>query len=288
MQRLLELFIKYNNFLFFIFLQWISLFLVFRFNDFHKEVYGSSMLSIAGFFQEKNQSIRSYFILAEENEKLLNENIKLKQELVYTQQALNAAKYRIPYSRKFNILPDSLFPVSVFSFIPCKIVQNSIYDPYNYFIINKGTKDGVYNEMGVVSSEGIVGIIIETSENYSVGMSLLNKHFRLSTKIKSTNIHGSVHWRGNNPRIVYLEYIPLHIPVQVGDTVMTSSYSNYFPEGYHIGKIIDVKDPKDGQGFHEILILLSTDFYKLENVYLVKNKHQSELKILNQKIIQFK
>ncbi len=288
MERLLELFIKYNNFLFFIFLQWISLFLVFRFNDFHKEVYGSYMLSIAGFFQEKNHSIRSYFLLADENEKLLNENIKLKQELIYTQQALNAARYRIPYSRKFNILPDSLFPVSVYSFIPSKIVQNSIYDPYNYFIINKGTKDGVYNEMGVVSSDGVVGIIVETSENYSVGMSLLNKHFRLSTKIKSTNIHGTVHWRGNNPKIVYLEYIPLHIPIQVGDSVMTSSYSNYFPEGYHIGKIIDVKDPKDGQGFHEILVLLSTDFYKLENIYLVKNKHQSELKTLNQKIIQFK
>lgn len=288
MQRLLELFIKYNNFLFFIFLQWISLFLVFRYNDFHKEVYGSYMLSIAGFFQEKNQSIRSYFLLSQENEKLLNENIKLKQELIQTQQALNAARFRIPYSRNFNILPDSLFPVSVFSFIHAKIIQNTIYDPYNYFIINKGSSDGVYNEMGVISSDGVVGLIIEVSEKYSIGISLLNQHFRLSCKIKSSNIHGTAHWRGNNPKIIHLEYVPLHIPVQVGDTVMTSSYSNYFPEGYHIGRIIDVKDPKDGQGFHEILVLLSTDFYQLENVYLVKNRHQSELKKLNQKIIELK
>jgi rod shape-determining protein MreC len=142
--------------------------------------------------------------------------------------------------------------------------------------------------MGVISSDGVVGIIIETSENYSLGISLLNQYFRLSSKIKSSNIHGTIRWRGYNPRIVHLEYIPLHIPVQVGDTVITSSYSNYFPEGYHIGKIIDVKDPKDGQGFHEILVLLSTDFYKLENVYLVKNQHQSELKTLNQKIQEFK
>lgn len=288
MQRLLELFIKYNNFLFFIFLQWISLFLVFRYNDFHKEVYGSYMLSIAGFFQEKNQSIRSYFLLAQENEKLLNENIKLKQELIHTQQALNAARFRIPFSRNFNILPDSLFPVSVFSFIHGKIIQNTIYDPYNYFIINKGSNDGVYKEMGVISSDGVVGLIIEVSEKYSIGISLLNQHFRLSCKIKSSNIHGTAHWRGNNPKIIHLEYVPLHIPVQVGDTVMTSSYSNYFPEGYHIGRIIDVKDPKDGQGFHEILVLLSTDFYQLENVYLVKNQHQSELKKLNQKIIELK
>lgn len=288
MQRLIELFIKYNNFLFFVFLQWIALFLVFRFNDFHREVYGSNMLAVAGFFQEKNQAIRSYFLLAEENEKLLNENIRLKQELIYTQQALNAARFRIPYSRKFNLLPDSLFPVSIFSFIPARIVQNSIYDPYNYFVINKGTKDGVYNEMGVISSDGVVGIIVETSENYSVGISLLNQYFRLSSKIKSSNIHGTIHWRGYNPRIVHLEYIPLHIPVQVGDTVITSSYSNYFPEGYHIGKIIDVKDPKDGQGFHEIIVLLSTDFYKLENIYLVRNQHQSELKALNEKIQELK
>lgn len=288
MQRLIELFIKYNNFLFFVLLQWVALYLVFHYNDYHKEVYGATLVSIAGFFQEKNQAIRSYFQLAEENEKLMQENIKLKQELVLTQQALNAARYRIPYSRKFNLLPDSLFPVSVYSFIPARIVQNSIYDPYNFFIINKGSKDGVYKEMGVISSDGVVGLIIEVSENYSVGISLLNKHFRLSSKIKSTNIHGTIHWRGNNPKIAYLEYVPLHIPVQVGDTVITSSYSNYFPEGYHIGKIIEVKDPKDGQGFHEILVLLSTDFYKLENVYLVKNQHESELKKLNQQIIQLR
>jgi len=288
MQRLLELFVRYNNFLYFILLQWISLYLVFKYNDFHKEVYGSQLLSISGFFQEQNQRIRSFFMLYEENEKLMNENIQLKQKLVATQDALNAARFRIPYSRKFNLLPDSLFPVSVFSFIPARIVQNSIHDPYNYFVVNKGTKHGIVKEMGVISSDGVVGLIIETSENYSVGISLLNKHFRLSTKIKSSNIHGTIHWRGNNPRFAYLEYLPLHLPVQVGDTVITSSYSNYFPEGYNIGKIIDVKDPKDGQGFHEILVLLSTDFYKLENVYIVKNHHQSELKTLNQKILQYK
>ena len=288
MQRLLELFFKYNNLLFFIFLQWISLYLVFRYNDFHHEVLGSYLISISGYIQEKNHAIRSYFLLAEENEKLMKENIELKQKLVQTQEALNAARYRIPYSRKFNLLPDSLFPVSVFSFIPGRIVQNSIYDPYNFFLVNKGTKHGVYKEMGVISSDGVVGIIIETSENYSLGMSLLNKHLRISSKIKSTNIHGTIHWRGNNPKIVHLEYVPLHIPVQVGDTVITSSYSNFFPEGYHIGKIIEVKDPKDGQGFHEILVLLATDFYKLENIYLVQNQHHTEIQTLKQRILQYK
>ncbi len=288
MQRLIELFLKYNNFLYFIFLQWIALYFIFNFNDFHKEVYGSYRIAVAGFFQEKNRAIRSYFLLVQENEKLLQENIQLKQQLIYTQQALNAARFRIPYSRNFNLLPDSLFPVSVFSFVPARLVQNSIHEPFNFFILNKGKQDGIEKEMGVISSDGVVGITIESSENYSIGISLLNKHFRLSTKIKSTNVHGTIHWRGHNPKIVNMEYIPLHIPVQIGDTVITSSYSNYFPEGYHIGKIIDVKDPKDGQGFHEILVLLSTDFFKLENVYIVKNKHQSELKKLNQIINQLK
>lgn len=259
-------------------MEWIALSLLFSYNDFHKQTYGEFLLSIAGFIQEKNDAIKSYISLEQENQKLMKENAILKQQLAETQQKLNAAKHRIPYSRSFNLLPDSLFPVSIFSFIPARLIGNNLYDDYNYFIIDKGKKHGIELDMGVVSSEGVVGVIIETSENFSTGISLLNQYFRLSAKLKSSNVHGTIHWRGKNPRLVYLEYVPLHIPVQVGDTVITSAYSNYFTEGYHVGKVIDVRDPKDGQGFHEILVKLSTDFYTLENVYLVKNHFHEELK----------
>ena len=55
-----------------------------------------------------------------------------------------------------------------------RIINNSIYKKDNFIVINKGKIDGVKNGMGIITNNGIIGIINSTSDNYSKS----NIHFK--------------------------------------------------------------------------------------------------------------
>ena len=65
--------------------------------------------------------------------------------------------------------------------------------------------------MAVTSYDGVAGVIVGCSENYSVAMSLLNLDFRLSARIKSNGYFGSLTWDGRDYRHAVLSEIPQHV-----------------------------------------------------------------------------
>ena len=85
--------------------------------------------------------------------------------------------------------------------------------------------------MAVTSVDGVAGVIVGCSENFSVAMSLLNLDFKLSARIKSNGYFGSLSWDGRDYRHAVLSEIPQHVTVSVGDTIETTGYSAIFPEG---------------------------------------------------------
>ena len=124
---------------------------------------------------------------------------------------------------------DSIF--SNYNFIVAQVINNSVSNSHNYITLNKGSRDGLHSEMGVVDQNGIVGIVNAVSDNFAVVISLLNPKLRLSCKVKGSSYFGSLVWDGKDARYAVLEEMPRHVKFAKGDTIITSGYSAVFPEG---------------------------------------------------------
>ena len=81
---------------------------------------------------------------------------------------------------------------------------------------------------------------------------------------------GILTWEGFDYRKATISDLPTHIPLNIGDTIITNSYSNVFPEGVNIGTISKFK--KNDDGFYDIDIMLFEDFNSLKYVYVVFSK----------------
>ena len=268
MRNLLRFIIKNHFGIVFILLEILALILLVNNNNYHQTRYFNMIQKIDASFHQMSFRIKQYIHLVEENEKLVNENLKLRSQISNISYELET----IP--TKFS---DSLF-IKNYIYIPAKVINNSTNKQYNYITLNKGEKDGIENEMAVISPDGVVGKVIRTSKNYSIVISLLNRElFSVSSKIKSSNYYGPVSWEGENYRRAYLNDIPYHVIPKIGDTIVTSGLTKEFPENILVGQVIDYI--QEGNNL-KISIQLATDFKKLTNVYVIKNLFKEEIEIL--------
>ncbi len=260
------LFRNYGLFLF-VLLEIVSFTLIVSYNDFQKAKYlNSSNRVIASIYNSFN-SVISYFELARVNNELARENAELRKAVKSFSQSTG--------------VPDSLLtgiigPDSSFQFISAKIINNSVNRPFNYITLNKGSKDGIKPDQGIISSEGIVGVVINVSKSYSLGLSVLNQRWGVSAKLKRSGFFGSLLWDGEDFRYANLMEIPFHVVLSPGDTIVTSSYSSIFPEGIMIGTIESFNQPS-GENYYNIKVKLSTDFKKLSYVEVVQNLDRKEI-----------
>jgi len=134
-------------------------------------------------------------------------------------------------------------------------------------------------ECAVVCSSGIVGIVSKSSKNFSNVVSVLNTDLNISAKIKKNNYFGSLKWDGVDYQIAKLNEIPFHVKLQIGDTIVTSSYSLIFPENILIGTIFSFNKVAGGD-FYDINVKLSTDFKNVRDVNIITNLKKMEIQNL--------
>ncbi len=134
--------------------------------------------------------------------------------------------------------------------------------------------------MGVISEQGLVGIIMEASHNYSTVIPVIHRDFRLSVKLQSNNYAGILKWEGDSPRFAVLNEIPFHVNLFENDTIVTSGFSSIFPEGIQVGTIESFSLEKGN--FYEIRVKLFTDFQSLFNVNIIRNFRQEEQRSLEE------
>ena len=146
-------------------------------------------------------------------------------------------------------------------------------------VIDKGTNEGINEEMGVISSEGVVGIIKSVTENYASIISLLNIDLKVNAILKNSSTIGSITWDGLNSKILNLNDIPLSSSIKIGDTIVTGGMSFYFPKGIPIGTIINY-DNSSLEGYYEIDVSVFNDFSSISNLYVLERNDNDEIKIL--------
>lgn len=283
MERIFEILFRFKNFILFVFLQIISLYLVIQVNVRHNIVFADFSQGMYGSFQEFKGRIFAYFNLMEENEKLLYQLKEIREEYLRLRNELGVYKHLLPLKAEYRIVPDSLLPKEEFKFIPAQVVNNSLDKSYNFITINKGSRNGVKKGMGVISDEGVLGQVVSVTENYSLAMSILNKNFRLSAKIYQENFFGSLSWSGGSPEYADLEFIPLHVNIKEGDTIVSSGFSSIFPEGFRVGVIEDFEE-KSEDGFYQIKVKLNSRPGNAYHVYVVSNDNRSEIDSLEKRI----
>jgi len=253
----------------FLVLEAISFSLMVSLNNYQRVAFVNSSNDIVGTLYERFSHFDDYFSLSRTNARLAAENASLHKQL----------EFRIRNQEKYPINRPDTVDAPAYYFTSAKVISNSVNKQFNYISLNKGSRQGIKPDMGVISADGVVGVITNVSPNYSTGLSLLNKRLSIPAKINKNNYFGALVWDGEHANTADLKEIPFHIIVNVGDTVVTSGYSSIFPEGIMIGTIKNF-DVESGTNFYNIKVELSTNFRTLKYVEVVKNTKQDELKRL--------
>lgn len=248
--------------------------LLFGNDPYRQHVYLTSAGRLASTAYKSANNVTSYFNLHEINDDLNRRNADLQAQVIELRNYIDLMQEQ-GYTDTLRL--DS--GVQSFKFIVAHVINNSVARPYNYLTINKGSRQGVRPELGVVDRNGVVGIVSNVGPNTARVISLLNPHFRLSCKIKRTEYFGSLVWDGETPDEALLEELPRHTVFKAGDTIVTSGYSAVFPAGLPVGVVLD-DDTDHNQNFFTLRVKLLTDFTTLSNVQVVENSQAQELSAL--------
>ncbi|MDR1436608.1 MAG: rod shape-determining protein MreC [Candidatus Symbiothrix sp.] len=275
MRNLINFIFKNVHWLLFFLLVSLSVLLIVNNNRFQRSKYLAVSLEVTGRLYAVSAFVESYMNLRETNTNLMKKIAELEN-------TIQAHEHQIELLSDTGSLrkiePDS----SHFTLKQAKVVNNSVTGIENYILLNKGSEDGIERDMGVISHQGIVGVIMGVSRNFSLVIPVLNPKFRPSGRVKSNNYFGPLIWDGKDPRYTYLQELPRHIHFEINDTVVTSGFSGIFPGGLPVGKIVDSMKQKN-DNYTSLKIELFANFHTLTDVLIIKNSYREEQQILQKK-----
>ena len=234
-------------------------------SEFQRSKYLSVFHEIAGRTYSVSNSVQSYLNLKTTNAGLMQRIGELEEEIQGYKQAL---EYFGDKTR-----PDSIrlgVAKSNYHYIPARVTYNQVSGINNFIILDKGSKNGVAEDMAVITVNGIVGVVGVVTPNFSRVIPVLNAGYHPSCMIKNTRVTGSLFWDGKDSRYVHLSGFPSHATYVIGDTIVTSGYSNTFPEGIPVGVVEEAFKQKNDID-NSLKIHLFTDLSVLKEVLIIHN-----------------
>ncbi|MBN4061947.1 MAG: rod shape-determining protein MreC [Flavobacteriales bacterium] len=266
MQNLFNFIWKRHFTFLFLLLEVLAFTLLVQYNKFHKASFLSSTNEISGNVYSLVNNITDYFNLKEVNELLAKENARLK--------SISPDAF-LKVSHDLVFINDTVYKQQ-YRYLGAKVINNTIYRRNNYIVLNKGRIHGIESGMGIISPNGVVGIVKNVSENFCSAISVLHKKTRISAKLRKNNYFGILTWEENDsPETATLTDIPSHVDLQQGDAVVARGSSVIYPEGTLIG-FVDKLEQIPGTDFYKITLRLSTDFRNLSYCYVVRNLLKTE------------
>lgn len=271
MHDFIERITAYIHWALFLLLEVFSGLLLFKYNNYQGSIWFTQANTIAAYVHEWEAKALAYLRMPAENAELVQRNVLLQHETDSLRNLLAEAlkDSSVTEKKQAEVLRDM-------KLIPAHIVDNSVRNRDNLLVINAGSNAGVEPEMGVVSGTGVVGIVSAVTPHYSLVISILNSHSSISCRLRRTDYFGYLKWKGGNTLRAYMEDVPRHAQIKVGDIVETSGFSNVFPAGIFLGKVAKIKNSSDGLSY-ELEILLGTDMSNLRHVNVISNLNKEEL-----------
>ena len=263
---------RYFTFLAFLALQFVALSFLFKYNRFHRAVGLGVANELTGWMNSKYANVDEYFHLKQESDRIhhLNDSLinLLKDNFLSTDTSARVVEDTIPY--------DTLGNRRRYLWRDAQVVSNSFTLEKNYIQINRGYKQGIRDNMGVLNSDrSLVGIVVNTSDNFSQVMSLLHVRNNVNAIMKKTGSAGTIYWDGKNPSYLLMNGVSKSDSITKGDTVLTGTFSYSFPPRYMIGTVESIEKEKTS-GFYLLHIRPAANFQNLQHVFVVENLQSAE------------
>lgn len=218
-------------------------------------------------FWRSGEKVREFFTLGKENVRLQQENIRLMEELETLKEAADG--------REIIVSKDAAY-----TYVPATIIKNSTNKQHNYIVLDRGSRDGIKPGMGVVTGEGVVGVVNSVTPGFSYVISFLNTSQVVSAKLMKNGYFGPMKWEGGATSRAVISEIPLHCDAQPGDTISTSGFSSLYPADIPLGTVVDSKETSGI--YKNITVDLFLNFRALKYVYVVVNNNRDELNALEE------
>lgn len=260
MYRLLTFLQKYYPLLIFLLLEGFALNLIVRNNYYHKAVFNNGVSNFTGNTFETWQGITGYFGLRKENRRLAEENALLRNHQISSFRASD---------QNIFVWNDTVYQQQ-FQYVSAQIVNATVNRKKNFFLINKGKNQGIETNMGVISPDGVVGVIKSVSANFSLVLPIINIDANIAARIEKNDQGGLVSWDGQHFSTGVMKGIPGHFKLETGDTIITSGQSIFFPEGLPVGYISGFKKNRS-DNFYTVSVKFAVDFNSLTQVYIIRN-----------------
>jgi len=266
MRNLLLFITRYSAFFLFVIFEIFSLIIYVKYNSFQRATFINSANQVTGNLYAQIDKLNSYLSLKEVNDSLIRENARLRNQLLSSKFADTVNKHKA----------DDTVYHQQYEYLEAKVINNSINHRNNYITINMGSKDGVEKGKGVVSSQGVVGKVIDVSEHYAIVQSLLHKDSRFSAMLVNSKERGSFAWGDNmDPKTGLLFDVSNNATPKVGELVVTSDRS-LFPAGIPIGRVSNLRPKSTVGSFLNMEVSFAVDFGKLDYVYVITNRFGQE------------
>ena len=285
MDKLLEFLHKHRHWFVFLILETIALVTYLSGSLYSRSLGWYATSAVFGRVNELMTEGWSYVGLRPRNEELLRENARLRTAYTLLARQMQDAEAH-------GLLPrlhatDSL-PIDPSAVIIARVVNRVTHTSEVYYTINKGRRDGIETDMGVMSASGVVGAVMAVSDHYALVIPVLNPKIRLACTLLGQEVSGTLTASSSpNANEAILSNVPPHAHPQIGDTITTSGYSYLFPEGMMVGTIADSVPArvKGSAGtFANYPVHLSTDFQGLRYVYVIREKPTHEVRALEDSI----
>lgn len=267
---------QFSNLLLFLLLQGIAIWMLFSYNRFHRARGLGVANEVTGWFNSRYNTVEDFFRMKEENRRLLRMNDSLLNlqpgNFVSIDTGSVLGRDSIPF--------DSAGHYRHWRWRPAQVLYSTVNSPNNYLQINRGSNQGIRDDMGVFSSDGsLVGKVVNVGPNFSQVMLLIHGNNKVGVLVKRTGSSGTLAWDGRDPRVLTLNNVSRSDSVVRGDTVLTGNLSLSYPAGYMVGTIDQViKDASSS--FLTLKIRAAVNFATLQQVMVVENLQLAEQKEL--------
>lgn len=273
MRNLIAFYLRFRVFLVFAMLQGVALYFYFSSAEFARIQFLTTTSKVNGEIMEVRNDITKHFGLEQENRKLQLENRMLREHL-------RNSLYR--YENGVIRVDDTVYKQQ-YEYIPAKVIGSTFDKRDNYMTIELGRRSGIKTNMGVFSSNGVVGIVYLVGENFSLVKTVLTKNINVDVMLEKGGAFGLLKWDGNDPRIVNVSGISNDMTIKKWAKVVTRGESGIFPRGITVGRVVK-KGFIEGEPLWDIKLKLAEDLRKIQHVYVVKNLMLEELQELQSKI----
>ncbi|MFN0031115.1 MAG: rod shape-determining protein MreC [Flavobacteriales bacterium] len=273
MRNIFALISRSYVFLMFLAMQVLALYILFASNNYHQSEFMQQSNDLVGSIYAKRAQLAEYIYLGSLNDKLTLENAQLRSqrsENFYIQRTSS------------DTLTDTLAQQR-YVYRPARVVNYSVNREQNYIYLtlDRGITGDVKEKMGVIAHGALVGKVVSVSDHFAVVMPILHKDFSTSVKHKNSGFMGYIVWRGGDPAIADVIQITRSVPVNIGDTILTTGNSSFFPRNLMVGVVERIEEDKD---FHLLKVRLAADFGRIDYVEVISDLMHEEQQTLEQQV----